>query len=89
MGDQVARAEEFQKKAEKKISGWGLRGSKFEDASDFYQKAANSFKLAKSCTLSLSLSTYTHIDIFTHVWLPLIAFVNFTLFFSSIDYQFV
>ncbi|KAM7526562.1 hypothetical protein LguiA_016464 [Lonicera macranthoides] len=48
MGDQVARAEEFEKKADKKIGGWGLFGSKFEDASDFYQKAANSFKLAKS-----------------------------------------
>lgn len=49
MGDHVARAEDFEKKAEKKLSGWGLFGSKFEDAADLYDKSANSFKLAKSC----------------------------------------
>ncbi|XP_062156905.1 alpha-soluble NSF attachment protein 2 [Alnus glutinosa] len=48
MGDQMARAEEFEKKAEKKLSGWGLFGSKYEDAADLFDKAANSFKLAKS-----------------------------------------
>ncbi|KAK0591361.1 hypothetical protein LWI29_000554 [Acer saccharum] len=48
MGDHVARAEEFDKKAEKKLSGWGLFGSKFEDAADLFDKSANSFKLAKS-----------------------------------------
>ncbi|KAJ9175959.1 hypothetical protein P3X46_014458 [Hevea brasiliensis] len=48
MGDQMARGEEFEKKAEKKLSGWGLFGSKFEDAADLFDKAANSFKLAKS-----------------------------------------
>ncbi|KAG8644843.1 alpha-soluble NSF attachment protein 2 [Manihot esculenta] len=48
MGDQIARGEEFEKKAEKKLSGWGLFGSKFEDASDLFDKAANCFKLAKS-----------------------------------------
>lgn len=51
MGDQVARAEEFEKKAEKKLNGWGLFGSKYEDAADLFDKAANSFKLAKSCIL--------------------------------------
>ena len=51
MGDQIARAEEFEKKAEKKLNGWGLFGSKYEDAADLFDKAANSFKLAKSCTL--------------------------------------
>lgn len=49
MGDQITRAEEFEKKAEKKLSGWGLFGSKYEDAADLFDKAANSFKLAKSC----------------------------------------
>ena len=49
MGDQIARAEEFEKKAEKKLSGWGLFGSKYEDAADLFDKAANSFKLGKSC----------------------------------------
>ncbi|KAL5076664.1 hypothetical protein RYX36_015648 [Vicia faba] len=48
MADQLARAEDFEKKAEKKLSGWGLFGSKFEDAADLFDKAANSFKLAKS-----------------------------------------
>ncbi|XP_004500538.1 alpha-soluble NSF attachment protein isoform X2 [Cicer arietinum] len=48
MADQLARAEEFEKKAEKKLSGWGLFGSKYEDAADLFDKAANSFKLAKS-----------------------------------------
>ncbi|KAJ4710142.1 Alpha-soluble NSF attachment protein [Melia azedarach] len=48
MGDQIARAEEFEKKAEKKLNGWGIFGSKYEDAADLFDKAANSFKLAKS-----------------------------------------
>ncbi|KAL8517134.1 hypothetical protein ACS0TY_015377 [Phlomoides rotata] len=49
MGNQdVAKGEEFERKAEKKIKGWGLFGSKYEDAADLYQKAANSFKLSKS-----------------------------------------
>ncbi|XWS32685.1 hypothetical protein CRYUN_Cryun22dG0011100 [Craigia yunnanensis] len=48
MGEQLARGEEFEKKAEKKLSGWGLFGSKYEDAADLFDKAANCFKLAKS-----------------------------------------
>ncbi|KAL3337907.1 hypothetical protein AABB24_030192, partial [Solanum stoloniferum] len=48
MGDQIARGEEFMKKAEKKLSGWGLFGSKYDDAADLFDKAANCFKLAKS-----------------------------------------
>ncbi|XP_019437582.1 PREDICTED: alpha-soluble NSF attachment protein 2-like [Lupinus angustifolius] len=48
MADQLAKAEEFEKKAEKKLTGWGLFSSKYEDASDLFDKAANSFKLAKS-----------------------------------------
>lgn len=48
MGDQIAKAEEFEKKAEKKLNGWGLFSSKYEDAADLFDKAANSFKLAKS-----------------------------------------
>ncbi|KAL8539333.1 hypothetical protein ACS0TY_001090 [Phlomoides rotata] len=48
MGDHLARAEDFESKAEKKIGGWGLFGSKYEDASDLYDKAANAYKLAKS-----------------------------------------
>ncbi|KAL9316203.1 hypothetical protein ACSQ67_017204 [Phaseolus vulgaris] len=48
MGDHLARAQDFEGKAEKKLSGWGLFGSKFEDAADLFDKSANSFKLAKS-----------------------------------------
>lgn len=36
------------KKAEKKLNGWGLFSSKYEDAADLFDKAANCFKLAKS-----------------------------------------
>ncbi|KAK8673463.1 hypothetical protein V6N13_111797 [Hibiscus sabdariffa] len=48
MGDQLGRGEEFVKKAEKKLKGWGLFGSKYEDAADLFDKGANCFKLAKS-----------------------------------------
>ncbi|XP_030924279.1 alpha-soluble NSF attachment protein-like [Quercus lobata] len=48
MSDQIAKGEEFEKKAAKKIKGWGLFGSKYEDAAELYEKSANSFKLAKS-----------------------------------------
>ncbi|KAF5752606.1 Alpha-soluble NSF attachment protein 2 [Tripterygium wilfordii] len=48
MGDQMAKAEEYEKKAEKKIGSWGLFGSKHEDAAELFDKAANSYKLAKS-----------------------------------------
>jgi hypothetical protein len=70
MAERTARGEEFEKKADKKINGWGLFGSKFEDAAEFYEQSANSFKLAKSCTFGylesigkiiflLSLSVYS------------------------------
>lgn len=49
MGDHIARGEDFEKKAEKKLSGWGIFGSKHEDAADLFDKAANAFKLGKSC----------------------------------------
>eukprot|EP00249_Psilotum_nudum_P014635 c24930_g1_i1 orf=534-1400(+) len=47
MGDQVAKADEFEKKAEKKIKGWGIFGNKYEDAAELYEKAGNCYKLAK------------------------------------------
>ena len=49
MGDHETRGDDMEKKAEKKISGWGIFGSKYEDAADLYDKAANFFKLAKNC----------------------------------------
>ncbi|MED6113804.1 hypothetical protein PIB30_074251 [Stylosanthes scabra] len=48
MADQLSKAEEYEKKAEKKLNGWGFFGSKYEDAADLFDKSANSFKLAKS-----------------------------------------
>lgn len=48
MSDQTAKGDEFEKKAEKKLAGWGLFGSKYEDAADLYDKAANCFKLGKN-----------------------------------------
>ncbi|XP_059668106.1 alpha-soluble NSF attachment protein-like [Cornus florida] len=48
MADQFAKGIEFEKKAEKKINGWGLSSSKYEDAADLYQRAGNCFKLDKS-----------------------------------------
>ncbi|XP_073001196.1 alpha-soluble NSF attachment protein-like [Typha latifolia] len=48
MAGQDARGDEFEKKAEKKLSGWGIFGSKYEDAADLFDKAGNCFKLAKN-----------------------------------------
>ncbi|PPD70214.1 hypothetical protein GOBAR_DD32903 [Gossypium barbadense] len=48
MGDQSTRGEEFEKNAEKKLNSWSFFGSKYEDAADLFDKAANFFKLAKS-----------------------------------------
>ncbi|KAI3844464.1 hypothetical protein MKX03_022596 [Papaver bracteatum] len=48
MGDQIAKGEEFLNKAEKKINGWDLFSSKYEDAAELYEKYANSFKIAKA-----------------------------------------
>lgn len=47
MADSAARADEFYKKAEKKLKGWGLFGNKYEEASDLLEKAGNNYKLAK------------------------------------------
>ena len=47
--DYAAKGDEFEKKAEKKLAGWNLFGSKQNDAADLYDKAANQFKLAKRC----------------------------------------
>ncbi|KAI3458472.1 hypothetical protein Pfo_015135 [Paulownia fortunei] len=48
MGDHSARGEDFERRAEKKLGGWAIFGSKYEDAADLFDKAANAFKLAKS-----------------------------------------
>ncbi|KAK1299059.1 hypothetical protein QJS10_CPB14g01455 [Acorus calamus] len=48
MADQTAKGDEYEKKAEKKINGWSVFGSKYEDAADLFDKSANCFKLAKN-----------------------------------------
>ncbi|KAJ4791846.1 Alpha-soluble NSF attachment protein [Rhynchospora pubera] len=48
MADFEAKGDDFEKKAEKKLTGWGLFGSKYDDAADLFDKAANQFKLAKN-----------------------------------------
>ena len=49
MGDNRAKGLDFEKKAEKKLNGWAFFGSKYEDAADLFDKAGNSYKLAKAC----------------------------------------
>ncbi|VFQ62670.1 unnamed protein product [Cuscuta campestris] len=48
MNDQKVKGEEFLQKAQRRLSGWSLFSNKNEDAADLFDKAANSFKLAKS-----------------------------------------
>nr|XP_043618303.1 alpha-soluble NSF attachment protein-like [Erigeron canadensis] len=47
--NQIAKGEELEQQAEKKLnSRWAFFGSKHEDAADFYEKAANFYKLGKA-----------------------------------------
>eukprot|EP00252_Welwitschia_mirabilis_P012233 TRINITY_DN2717_c0_g1_i1.p1 TRINITY_DN2717_c0_g1~~TRINITY_DN2717_c0_g1_i1.p1 ORF type:complete len:290 (-),score=81.50 TRINITY_DN2717_c0_g1_i1:254-1123(-) len=48
MANQEAAGIEYEKKADKKLQGWSLFGNKHEDAADLYEKAGNSYKLAKA-----------------------------------------
>ncbi|KAL8254295.1 hypothetical protein R6Q59_032516 [Mikania micrantha] len=48
MSDQIAKGEDLEKQAEKKLKGWAFFGSKHEDAADLYEKAANFYKIGKS-----------------------------------------
>lgn len=73
MGDQLARGEEFERKAEKKLTSWSFLGSKYEDAADLFDKAANCFKLAKACT---SPSSFSRFDF------PFLRFVGLEIVFS-------
>lgn len=59
MADYAAKGDEFEKKAEKKLTGWGLFGSKYDDAADLFDKAANLFKLAKNW--SRAATTYNRV----------------------------
>ncbi|CAK9207096.1 unnamed protein product [Sphagnum troendelagicum] len=48
MADPEAKGAEFEKKADKKLSGWLVFGTNYDDAAELLEKAANSYKLAKS-----------------------------------------
>ncbi|KAJ0525637.1 putative NSF attachment protein [Helianthus annuus] len=48
MSDQIAKGEDFEKQADKKLSDWKFFGNKHEDAADLYEKAANFYKIGKS-----------------------------------------
>ncbi len=53
MGDPASRASELMKKADKKLNSFGFfSSSKYDDAAEMYERAANQFKLAKACELS-------------------------------------
>jgi hypothetical protein len=54
MADQEAKGAEFEKKADKKLSGWAVSSTKY-DVAELLEKAANSYKLAKSCMLLCSV----------------------------------
>lgn len=48
MGDLEAQGLEYEQKAEKKLKGWGIFGTKYDDAAELLEKAGNSYKLAKA-----------------------------------------
>ena len=41
------QGDEYMKKAEKKLEGWGIFSNKYEDALEYFEKAATQYKLAK------------------------------------------
>jgi hypothetical protein len=70
MADSEAKGAEFEKKADKKMSGWAVFGSKYDDAAELLEKAGNSYKLAKSCNaifLDRSRMCSNNPDLFSHL----------------------
>ena len=50
MADYESKARELVAKGDKKLRGFSLfGGNKYDEAAEFYEKAANQFKLAKAC----------------------------------------
>ncbi len=43
MADREAKAAEFERKADKKLSGWAVSSTKYDDAAELFEKVANSF----------------------------------------------
>ncbi|KAF7103561.1 hypothetical protein CFC21_104542 [Triticum aestivum] len=56
-GDHEAHGDDMERKADKKLSGWGLFGSQYDAAADLYYGAATFFKLAKSWSRAASVYT--------------------------------
>ncbi|RHY09252.1 hypothetical protein DYB28_000193 [Aphanomyces astaci] len=56
------KAEEFFRAGEKALTKFSLfsSSSKYEDASDYFEKAANQYKIAKKCTESQHTSVVSH-----------------------------
>lgn len=53
----AARAADFVKKADKRLTSFSLfGGNKYEDAAELLEKAANQYKLAKCCELVLMMT---------------------------------
>jgi alpha-soluble NSF attachment protein len=74
MADPEAKGAEFEKKADKKLSGWLVFGTNYDDAAELLEKAANSYKLAKSCMLLCSV-------LFCGCFLSFLGFRTFSVFF--------
>ena len=58
MADYAEKARELVAKAEKRVKAFSLFGAstKYEDAAEMLERAANQFKLAKACELNSALS---------------------------------
>jgi alpha-soluble NSF attachment protein len=74
MADREAKGAEFEKKADNKLSGRAVSSTKYDDAAELLEKAANSCKLAKSCMLLCSV-------LFCDSFLSFLGFRTFSEFF--------
>ncbi|XP_042387542.1 alpha-soluble NSF attachment protein-like [Zingiber officinale] len=89
MADQNSKGEDFVQKAEKKLSGWGIFGSKYDDAADLYEKACNCFKLAKNCTSFAFFLSIPSLPIWIRMFYRIFMFVQINQFsdHSSCEYS--
>lgn len=49
MSEYISRGKSLVSQGERKLSSFGWFSNKYEEAADLFEKAANQFKLAKSC----------------------------------------
>lgn len=57
MADQESKGDEYLRLAEKRLAGWGWGDQKYYDAVEYFEKAGNSYKLAKACEEPVRLVT--------------------------------